>query len=316
MIKLGFAGTGYINQIHARAAKGLKDISLSAVFSRSKKSGEQFANRFSIANSFTNYEEMLNVIDAVIIGLPTPLHKEYSIKALKFSKNVLCEKPIALELNDALEMRSDSDKSKKFLMIAHVLRFWPEYLALKKIIENGSAGNIKKIYAYRFASIPQWSSNNWLLDKNQSGGVPVDLLIHDIDFIRWMLGEPIKYYAVGNKNKEGLIVNSTVSFQYKNAIGVAEAGYVLGKDSRFRMGFNVITDNCVFDYSNLREPTLLVEGNDGILTTVLIEDIDAYSCQLSYFIECIKKNRAPKQIELSDAIESLRIAKGINSLIH
>ncbi|MHB8581060.1 MAG: Gfo/Idh/MocA family protein [Ignavibacteriaceae bacterium] len=316
MIRIGLVGTGYISGVHALAAKEVENVSITSVFSRDKKRVKKFAEKFGIPNYFDNYDSFLDSnIDAVIICLPTPLHKDYSIEALNRSKHVLCEKPMALNIDDGIEMKNTAEKTGRVLMVAHVLRFWPEYVIVKKILEDGLVGNIRKVITYRFASLPEWSSNNWLLDQNKSGGVPVDLQLHDIDFIFWLLGEPKKYYSVGICNPDGLIVNSSAIFQYENATAIAEAGYILAKDFRFEMGFKIITDSVIFDYYNLREPTLLIEKAGKTPEAVQFEYSNSYSKQISYFVECIIQNNQPEQIKLSDAIKSLQFSIDIKSSI-
>ncbi len=312
MIKLGIIGTGYISNIHTIAAKDLDNVSISSVFSRDRNNAKKFAEKYKIPNYYDNYNALLDSdVDAVIIGVPTTLHKDFSIKALKKFKHVLCEKPISLNISDAFEMQKAFQQSKKILMIAHVLRFWAEYVTVKKMMDDGALGNIRKIYAYRFASIPKWSKNNWLLNQDMSGGVPIDLQIHDVDYILWLLGEPKKYYSTGVSNVEGLIVNSSTVFQYNQATAVAEAGYVLAKGFRFEMGFKIITDSVVLDYSNLREPTLLIEKTGKPPEAIQFENYNAYRNQVSYFVECIKHNRQPEKIKLSDAIKSLQLSINI-----
>ncbi len=316
MIKIGLVGTGYISGVHAFAAKDVKNVSITSVFGRDKNKAKKFAEEFGIPNYYDNYNTFLDSdIDAVIISLPTTFHKDFSVEALNRSKHVLCEKPIALNIDDAIEMKNTAEKTGRILMAAHVLRFWPEYVAVKKLFQDESVGIIRKVYAYRFASLPEWSSNNWLLDQNKSGGVPVDLQIHDIDFIRWLLGESKKYYSAGIKNSDDLIINSSTVFQYEHATAVAEAGYVLAKNFRFEMGFKIITDSVVLDYYNLREPTLLIEKASESSEAVQFENCNSYSNQISYFAECIKQNRKPEQIQLSDAIKSLQISLDIKSSI-
>ncbi len=317
MIKIGLLGTGYISEVHASAAKDVEKVSITSVFSRNKKRAKDFAEKFGIPNFFDDYISMLSSgeIDAVIIGVPTPFHKEFALKAFEASKHVLCEKPIALTLEDSNEMLRNAEKNSVILMIAQVLRFWPEYVAVKKLIEDNSIGRIKNIYTVRFSTTPAWSENNWLLNPSQSGGVPVDIQIHDFDFIRWILGEPLSIYAVGSLNEKGLIINSGCVFQYSDSIAVSEAGYVLPRNSRFEMGFKLIAESAVIEYNNLREPTLIIKRDNGSIEAIQIENKNAYSEQISYFAECAANKINPNRIKTSDAIKSLSLSLRVKSLI-
>ncbi len=316
IIRIGLAGAGFISGVHASATENLKNVVIDSVFDIDKNRAQKFAEKYGVVNYYDSFDALLkSEIDAVVIGLPTPFHKEYSIEALSRSKHVLCEKPIALKLEDADEMIKAAEKSDAIFMIAHVLRFWSEYVKVKQLIDEGSFGNIKKIYAYRFSDVPQWSKNNWLLDPMKSGGVPVDLQIHDLDFIRWLMGEPSSVFTVGNTQDEGLIINSSCLMQYANSTAVAEAGYIMPLNMGLEMGFKIITDSAIIDYNNLREPSLIIKKDGNIFEAIRVENKNAYSEQISYFTECIRKGNNPERISTSDAKKSLELSLKIKSLI-
>lgn len=97
------------------------------------------------------------------------------MRAIESSRHVLCEKPVSLNAEDGVEISESAARKGVVFMVAHVIRFWPEYIRTKESIDSGSVGKIRNIYAYRFGTIPGWSTDNWLLDLSKSGGVPVDL---------------------------------------------------------------------------------------------------------------------------------------------
>lgn len=317
VIRLACIGTGYISAVHAESCRNCDSVELAGVYSRHEDSGLRFARRFSIPRVYTDYGELLSdkQIDAVVIGLPTPMHREFTIRAAQAGKHILCEKPIALTVEDGEEMINAAQKSSVVLMIAHVLRFWPEYRTTKSVIDAGTMGSIRSMGAYRLSAMPEWSADNWLLDAAQSGGVPVDLLVHDIDFIGWLLGEPVSVKANGtivNSN----FVNSVASiFQYNEAIACAEAGYILPRGEAFKMGFRIVCENGTIEYSNQSNPTLVMTLGGKPFTPPPVSIVDPYSEQIGYFAECVRETRYPSQCPPREALSSLVIALKIQRLI-
>lgn len=148
--------------------------------------------------TYTDLEKMLTEVefDMADICLPTYLHKEYTVRMLRAGKHVLCEKPMALSSADCDEMIKVAAEENKRLMIGQCLRFEPTYLYLKRCIEDGRFGKLKNLAMERLSIMPRWGFEDWFFDYNKSGGVALDLHIHDIDIARFLLGEPIGVSAV------------------------------------------------------------------------------------------------------------------------
>ncbi len=317
MIRIGLVGTGYISGVHASAARELDDVSITSVYSREEKKANAFAKKFGIPYAFCDFDKFLRSdrVDAVIIAVPTPLHKDFSLRAIESSKHVLCEKPISLNVDDGIEISESAAGKGVVFMVAHVIRFWPEYVRTKELIDSGLLGKIRDIYAYRFGTVPGWSADNWLLDPSKSGGVPVDLQIHDVDFIRWVLGDPLSTFAAGTRNDKGLVVNSSCIFRYHDCTAVAEAGYILPEHAKFEMGFRIIADSAVVDYNNLRGQTLIITRGDGPGEPVPVGSKDAYAEQLAHFAACVSSGKNSGRIETAEAVASLSSSLRIKSLI-
>ncbi len=317
MIKLAYLGTGYINSVHIAAAEQLEDVHSFAVYSRDKNRGKTFATRYNLPHSYTDYDELLSnpEIDALIIGLPTPLHKKFMIKAAEAKKHVLCEKPIAKTIREAKQMIAAAEKSKIIFMVGQVLRFWPEYVAAKSIVDGQSLGKIKSFSAFRLHTIPNWSSGNWLLDPEQSGGVPVDLHIHDLDFCRWLMGEPLSVHAIGTQNTRGLIENVVTLLKYKHAVAQIAGGYILPQNDKFQMGFTLFCEYGTITYDNLAAPGFVVKKEGKVLPPVNLSQENAYVAQLRYFVNCIQMKRAPTRIPSQEALKSLELALQVKKLV-
>src|SRR5207248_5673184 len=118
-------------------------------------------------------------IDAVDICLPTPIHRATAERALGRGAHVLLEKPIALALEDADAIVEAAARSGRIFMVGLVLRFWPEYVELQRRVASGELGGPRAVNAHRLSPPADW--NEWMADRSQSGGTPVDLMIHDFD---------------------------------------------------------------------------------------------------------------------------------------
>jgi len=317
VVRLACIGTGFISAIHAENCRNLGTVELTAVYSRHHDSGARFAEKYSIPRVYTDYEELLSdkQIDAVLICLPTPMHREFSIRAAEVGKHILCEKPIALTVEDGEEMIESAEKNNVVLMIAHVLRFWPEYVMAKSKIDEAQTGRIRSVAAYRLSAPPEWSSGNWLLDASQSGGVPVDLMVHDIDFIEWLLGEPRSVKASGALARSNFVESVASVFEYDHAIAYAEAGYILPRSESLRMGFRIVCENGVIEYSNRSHPTLAISREGEPVTYPFVPSLSPYGAQMSYFAECVRNARYPSQCPPRAALSSLAIALQINRSI-
>ncbi|MBR7095719.1 MAG: Gfo/Idh/MocA family oxidoreductase [Clostridia bacterium] len=160
--------------------------------------------------TYTSVEEMLaNAdFDMADICLPTYLHKEYAIKMLKAGKHVLSEKPMALNYADCCEMVETAKETGRRLMIGQCLRFNAAYSFLKACCEDGRYGKLYRLSMERLSPLPTWGFENWFQSTERSGGCLTDMHIHDVDMVRYLLGEP--------KAVSTMAWNGTVKWQTQN----------------------------------------------------------------------------------------------------
>lgn len=154
MINFGIVGTSRITDEFIKAAQLLEDFRLNAVYSRTEEKGRAFADKYGVANVFTDLEEMAksSCIDAVYIASPNSFHSEQSIILLNNGKHVLCEKPVASNVNELQAMIKASENNKVLFMEAIKNMFLPNF----KVIED-NLYKLGKIRRY-FASYCQYSS--------------------------------------------------------------------------------------------------------------------------------------------------------------
>ncbi len=219
MIRVGMIGCGGIAHAHAQCYKHIHEAQVVAVADLVKERADEMADILG-AQALYSGDDILNRkdIDMVDICLPTNLHCEYVIKAAKAGFHILCEKPIALTVEEGKRMRDAAEESGVKLMIAHVLRYFPEYENAKKIVESGDIGRPVMVRAYRGGEHPG-RAREWYEDNNISGGAIHDMAIHDIDFLMHCFGDVKEVYAKGNAYRhERYNEYDVVMLEFKNGV--------------------------------------------------------------------------------------------------
>lgn len=212
MIRLAFAGTGYIAQIHAQAAQQIPEVKLAAAINPAPELRQSFMERFHITQGYTSVEEMLaeKSADALVICTPNALHAPQAIAALRAGVHVLVEKPMALNAAQASQMIAASQESGASLMIAHCWRFDEEVQWLRKQVVEGRLGRIVRTKGYGVHV--WWGPSGWFSDPELSGGgALVDMGVHALDTARYLLGDPrpVRVYARLGAHYQAAAVDDT-----------------------------------------------------------------------------------------------------------
>jgi predicted dehydrogenase len=299
-MRIGILGSGFMGTTHARAFARLPDVEIVAVSSRSLDKAKKLSDEVG-GQATTDDMEIVNdpSIDAVSITLPTHLHPQYTIAALRAGKHVLLEKPFALTESDCDTILEVHGASDRFLMLAHVLRFWPEYEVLVDIVQSGKLGKPLAAVATRLSVVPGWA--DWFSDPTLSGGAILDLMVHDFDALNWVLGTPSTIYARGHQKPNGSWDHVHALVDYGNAHGFAEGSEMMPKDFPFSCGLRVLCEGGSLEF-RFQAGGVSVEMGGGSQLLVYepgrayqpeVPAGDAYQKQIAYFVECIRENRVP-----------------------
>lgn len=197
-IKVGIIGTGSISNLHMAGYNQLDNVEVIAACDINEKRADEYAKKYGIEHVFTDYNEMLKLkeLDAVSVCTWNNGHAPASIAALKAGKHVLCEKPLAMNLEEAIQMEQASKESGKLLMVGFVRRFGKNTGIMNDFIKKGYLGDIyyAKTSCIRRAGNPC----GWFSDKKRSGGGPlIDLGVHMIDLSRFLMGKPKAVSVMG-----------------------------------------------------------------------------------------------------------------------
>lgn len=259
-------------------------------------------------------------VDVVSICVPTALHAEFAIRASRAGKHVLIEKPIALTIADAQQMATESRANGVTLMTAHVVRFFAGYALARVIAQNGSLGEILSVRASRAMATPSWSS--WIQDERQSGGILVDLAIHDFDQTNLLLGAAEHVSSVrGSAPNE---IRSTIAYE---GGGIAEVftNPGLPDGSSFSSSLEIVGSAGSLEYGfRAHEPSASGREGSDILASVLkistahtrrvltVPENKPYRDEVAYFVRCVETKTEPILCAAESSVSALEVALAAN----
>lgn len=186
-MKVGIVGVGFMGTTHA-AGWAETPAQLVGFTAETQNEAGALAAQYH-ARVFPSLDEMLPEIDVLDICSPTHLHHEMALNAAAAGKHIVCEKPLARTTEQAQEIVAACRKAGVQLLVAHVVRFFPEYALARSAVAEGQIGKPGVIRLHRGSYRPKKPAGNWFLDEEKSGGILMDLMIHDYDYARWIGGE-------------------------------------------------------------------------------------------------------------------------------
>ena len=324
MLRIGIVGFGFMGRMHYRCWKAIKDAEVAAICDSNPNivedtkravgniGGAEGAVDFGGIELYTDFEQMLKSakLDAVSITLPTYLHPDNSIKALKTGVHVLCEKPMALNVKDCDRMIRAANRSGKVLQIGHCVRFWPEYAEAKKIVDSGKYGKVVAAMFQRLGSAPGWSIDNWFMDEKRSGGVALDLHIHDTDYVQYLFGVPRAVCSFGAKGSKGELLHIVTQYIYDDSkVVTAEGGWAMMPKFGFEMSFNIALEKATIVYDLTRKPMFMVYPAEGEPFTPQVAEGDGYARQTEYFVKIICGQKVEPVTTLQQSRNSVKIVE-------
>jgi predicted dehydrogenase len=321
-MKIGVVGLGFMGSTHLKALRNVPQAGLHAVVSGDPRKlegdlsgiqgniggpGERFD--FTGVRKYRTWQEAVAdpELEALDICLPTHLHAEVAIAALGAGKHVLVEKPMALDGAAADAMVAAARDSGRVLMTAHVLRFWPDYVALADAIRSGGVGPVRAAIFRRRCAAPGWSA--WLGNKQASGGGVFDLLIHDVDFCLDLFGAPEAVSAVGYEDLGRGMDWITAQLHYAGIGGVViSGGWHHPGAFPFSMEYSVVAEGGTIEYSSaLGPPALYRPGADK--ETLPVDGRDGYEAELAYFVDCCLQGRRPERCPPEQSAAAVKLTR-------
>ena len=214
-IKWGIIGTGWIARKFADALAVAQNCELYAIGSRTFEQAEKFASDYHVSKIYGSYESLVhdNEIDVVYIATPHNLHLENTLLALHNGKNVLCEKPIGVNLSETKKMFSVAKEKNLFLMEAMWSRFLPHIIKAKELIESGAIGDVRLLTA-TFCMRSENGPEHRHYNIDLCGGTILDIGIYNIFLSLFLLGKPVNFSASATLSEQGIDTNCSYNFVY------------------------------------------------------------------------------------------------------
>ena len=197
-LSVALIGAGRAGMIHARNFKaGVPHARIVAVADPVEEAAQAACRELEIDRHETDYRRLLedDAIDAVIIVTPTKYHCEIAVAAAKAGKHILCEKPMAMTVEECNEMDRAAKENGVKLQLAFMRRFDASFVQAKKLVDEGAIGDVVMVRSNtRGPSIPK----PWMYDIRKSNGPLAEVNSHDIDTLRWFTGSDFaSLYAIG-----------------------------------------------------------------------------------------------------------------------
>ena len=315
-LAVGLIGVGRLGRVYARDLSGrIPETRLVAVADPAGSLAEEVAAEFDVPRHYQDPLALIDdaSVDAVVIVTPTHTHRELVIAAAARNKPTFCEKPPALSLDEVAQMQRAIERSGMFFQMGFMRRFDAGYAAGKKAIDEGRIGTP---LVFKATSRDPFRPSLEYANPKSSGGMLIDMGIHDFDLARWFMGDVGTVSAVGatiaypELATVGDIDNAIVSLTFTSgklgAVDLTRSGIygydisteILGLEGTIRIGY-------------LRETPILVMTKDGGVSHDTVPYFmerfrDAYTHQLQDFARNVQHAKAPP-ITIDDGLEALRV---------
>lgn len=328
--RFGILGTGNIARQFAEGVRGSARCAVAAVGSRRIDTAQRFARDYGVANVYGSYDALLNDsdIDAVYVSLPNSMHHEWTIKALRAGKHVLCEKPIACGEAEAREMFDTARQQGRLLVEAFMYRSHTQTRAVLDELERDTIGRVKLIRA-SFCYSTKKIGGNVRFSPELAGGALMDIGCYCVDLARLITGaDPVSVRCIGRRHVTGV-----------DEYVCGTLGYDNGVLASFCCGMTVQTDNAALicgDGGYIRVPVPWkppVEGasfevqtmppprQDGGLTQQSGKRVVAvpasgplYGTEADDFALAVLTGRAPAMPE-ADSLSNMRVLDALRRMI-
>ena len=304
-------GCGAMGKCHGEAYSKIENAKIIAVVDTDRAKGEALAEQLHCKWVASMGDLQAEQVDFVDICLPTFLHLPAIREAAELTDKIICEKPLAVKKEEIEEALSLIREKNLKLMVAHVLRFFEGSVKTKELIEDGTLGAVNSISCTRRQKMPAWSGNNWFANTALSGGLVFDLLIHDLDYVVWMLGKPKAVVGHVTYSEEKSPAHVKVQLHYENCTAdmVASWGMPRGfAEGGLRSSLEVIGENAMVYSDNTG--SFVLTDHEGAKEYPM-EGYDGYEAELRYFVECCEQGIVPEKVRVDSVEVSLEVAHAV-----
>lgn len=298
---IGLLGTGF-GMEHAKLYKMMKNVNEVTVFGRNEEKLKRVKNEMGFKVT-SNIEDIFNEasIDLVDICLPSHLHAQYAIKALENNKHVLIETPAALNLDEIRGIVKASKSYQKKAYVNMFIRFENYYEYLYDLNKKGTYGELKALNIYR-KTPGIWGDLG--LDT-----IHTSLMIHEFDFVTWLLGKPKEIEAYGIENIKGTKACIDAALIYETTLVHINANSMMPEGYPFSVGYEAVFEDGLLLYEEDgykdREELRFELYSKGVVKNIQMKKENCYAKVLEHVVKDIENNNYESSLYIDEAMISL-----------
>lgn len=307
--RVGLVGAGGISRMHVEGWQALG----ATIFVFSTDGAEELAVEYEIT-AVETLDELLLRVDVIDIVTPSKTHREIALAAISAGKNIVCEKPLAPSTAEAIDMVQAAREAGVQMYPAHVVRYFPEYIAVKSSVDSGHIGDTAVLRFTRAGEAP--CAGSWFFDETVGGGVILDQMIHDLDQARWLAGEITQVYAVQNPPSVGGEVAPTVTahviLTHANGTISHVQGFWGPPGLTFRTSIDVAGSKGVLGYESPDDGAIRMDMPSTVSTVDFVPSSaqmeSPYTRELREFAAAFASGTEPR-VGLSDGVLAVALAE-------
>lgn len=307
-MRIGILGAGWTGSVHAGAYSQMTDVEIAGIVGRRESKVKKLADSLGVPG-LTDPGKLLddNTVDAIDVCYPTFIHREYVIAALQRGKHVFCETPIALALEEVDAMIAVARSSGKLALVALVMRFVDAYVYVHDAVKSGDLG--KPLIAYAYRAGPRWPGRS----SADFGELVIEPMIHDFDYLNWLLGKPAAVSATGHVGPDGEVDHAFVSLQYDGMCGQVEGSHLVPASYPFSTSLRVLCEEGALETSfrfvgDPPENVTTRYPKAGSPEAPDIPNQDPYLAECRYFVDCVSGKADPTLLQVETARDGLQAA--------
>lgn len=311
-MRVGIVGVGFMGATHAAgwAETGAQIVGFAG---ETTEECQPLAAQYG-GQIFQDLGEMLPQVEVVDICTPTHLHHPMVLQAAAAGKQIVCEKPLGRTFEQARQMVAACQAQGVRLLVAHVVRYFPEYALAQQVVSSGQIGRPGVIRLSRGSYRPKKPMGNWFLDEEKSGGILLDLMIHDFDYARWIAGEVESVYARKINDPNAQVDYGLVILSHRSGALSHVSGAWAYPPPTFRTSLEIAGDAGLVEFSSEDSAPIknliLKRGGDapdvGLPASPVSES--PYTTQIKDFYRALQDD-SPARVSAADGLAAVQIAE-------
>ncbi len=316
-------GCGLIAASHAEAIRAIDGAVLAGACDSNPEAASRIAAEYGCP-AFGDAAEMLDRVkpDIAVICVPTFVHGEYVKLCAGRKVHVLCEKPLERTVEACASLLESVKSAGIVFMTAQVVRFWSGYVEIKEMYDRGELGEVYMMHLRRVSS-RAGQYGQWLFNPDLGGGAMHDMLVHDVDFLRYFAGPFQSCYANAVKDDTGCYNNVMANIIHKNKVhAVAEVSFTMQTGYPFSFSVHIVGTKATVEYSYAAGATIadrsssrtemkIWRQNTG-LEEVALQPYDAYKRQMEHFLACVAEKRMPCLVTPEESYDVIRMIDSLH----